>query len=256
MNKHILRAGALFALLILQMLNLMNAQTNIIAHRGFWSDKAPQNSIAALKEAQDANLYGSEFDVLITADGIPVVNHDDRIGGYLIENTPYEKIKDIKLKNGETLPTLAEYLEQGMKNTAVKLILEIKPHRSSQNEDRAVTIITNMVKEYKLNGQVEYISFSLNICKKIRELHPDAKVFYLEGNLSPDEIKGIGFTGIDYNYNVYQKNPGWIQQAKELGLEVNAWTVNDAKNMNYLINAGVDYITTDKPLLLKSLLSE
>ena len=62
-----------------------NAQTKVIAHRGFWNcEGSAQNSIAALQKAQEIGVYGSEFDVSITADGIPVVNHDVDIDGLVI----------------------------------------------------------------------------------------------------------------------------------------------------------------------------
>ena len=63
------------------------------------------------------------------------------------------------------------------------------------------------------------------------------------------ELKKLGFSGVDYHYSVYQNNPDWIKQAQEYGLEVNVWTVNDPELMKKMAEMGVDYITTDKPLL-------
>ena len=48
-------------------------ETGIVAHRGFWNCEEAgyaKNSIAALRCAQEAGLWGSEFDVNITADRI------------------------------------------------------------------------------------------------------------------------------------------------------------------------------------------
>lgn len=72
----------------------LQAQTKVIAHRGFWNTEgSAQNSLTSLRKAAKARLYGSEFDVQMTADSIIVVNHDNAIGGYIIEKTPYSKIK-------------------------------------------------------------------------------------------------------------------------------------------------------------------
>ena len=47
----------------------IQAQTQVIAHRGFWkTEGSAQNSIAALEKAAEENLYGSEFDVQVRAE--------------------------------------------------------------------------------------------------------------------------------------------------------------------------------------------
>lgn len=231
------------------------SQTKVIAHRGYWDcEGSAQNSIAALNKAHEIKAYGSEFDVIITSDGITVVNHDDVINGMRIEETPYSQIKDIKLKNGETLPTLEQYLIAGKANTGTQLILEIKPHQTKENEDRAVAATLDLVRKYNLESKVEYISFSLNICKELLKNSPNSQIAYLEGNLSPKEIKEIGLTGLDYHYSVYRKNPDWIKDAHALGLTINAWTVNDPAVMKSLIDQKVDFITTDKPTEVQKLL--
>mgnify|MGYP003623357823 CR=1 FL=1 len=100
------------------------AQTKIIAHRGYWDcEGSAQNSIAALQKAHEIGVYGSEFDVWITADGVAIVNHDDSIPCFRIETTRYEQLKDVTLKNGEKIPTLAEYLMEGKKYPDMQLIL-------------------------------------------------------------------------------------------------------------------------------------
>lgn len=231
------------------------SQTKVIAHRGYWDcEGSAQNSITALNKAHEVGAYGSEFDVLITADGIPVVNHDDSIQGFCIETSLYDQIKDLKLKNGETLPMLEDYLKQGKKNKGTQLILEIKPHKRVVNEDRAVTAILALVQQYQLEDQVEYISFSMNICKELISRAPAAQVSYLRGEVSPEDLKTLGFSGLDYHYKVFDKHPEWIQQAKDLGLTINVWTVNDPEIMKSFLLKKVDYITTDKPEELKALI--
>ncbi|RHU22044.1 glycerophosphodiester phosphodiesterase family protein [Parabacteroides sp. TM07-1AC] len=233
------------------------SQTKVIAHRGYWDcEGSAQNSITALNKAHEVGVYGSEFDVLITADGIPVVNHNDSIQGFCIETSLYEEIKDLKLKNGEVLPTLEDYLIQGKQNKGTQLILEIKPHKRVVNEDRAVTAILALVQKYQLEDHVEYISFSMNICKELIRRAPAAQVAYLRGEVSPADLKVLGFTGLDYHYKVFEKNPTWIQEAKNAGLTVNVWTVDDPAVMQSMIEQNVDFITTDKPEQLKEIVKK
>lgn len=243
-------------LLLLWIGSSLMAQTRVIAHRGYWNcEGSAQNSITALHKAQEAGVYGSEFDVSITADGVPVVNHDDSIQGYCIETATYEQLKQLKLKNGETLPTLEQYLVAGKQHPETRLILEIKPHKRVVNEDRAVAAILYLVDQYQLQDQVEYISFSMNICKELIRRAPSVPVYYLAGEVSPSDLKVLGFAGLDYHYKVFDKHPDWIEEAHALGLAVNAWTVNDPAVMQSLIDRKVDFITTDKPLILKEILS-
>ncbi|GGJ94665.1 glycerophosphoryl diester phosphodiesterase [Parabacteroides faecis] len=233
------------------------AQTKVIAHRGYWDcEGSAQNSITALNKAHEVGAYGSEFDVSITADGIPVVNHDDSIQGFCIETSLYEQLKDLKLKNGERLPTLEEYLIQGKKNQGTQLILEIKPHRRVVNEDKAVAAILYLVQKYQMEDQVEYISFSMNICKELIRRAPAVQVSYLRGEVSPADLKILGFSGLDYHYKVFDKHPEWIQEAKNEGLTINVWTVDDPAVMESMVAKGVDFITTDKPKELKAVIAK
>lgn len=232
------------------------AQTQVIAHRGFWKvEGSAQNSVTALNKAAEAKVYGSEFDVQLTADGVVVVNHDDAIDGLTIGETAYDKLKDLKLKNGETLPTLADYLEAGKKLLGVQLILEIKPHKTKAQEDQIAESVVKMVKEYGLEKQVEYISFSMNVCEQLVRLTPGSEIAYLNGDIAPKEGKEKGLTGIDYYYKVFKKHPEWVKEAHDLGMKVNVWTVDNVKEMQKMITLGVDYITTNQPLEAAALIA-
>ena len=232
--------------------NSLMAQTKIIAHRGHWDcEGSAQNSLVSLQKAHEAGAYGSEFDVSITADGVVIVNHDDTIGGFTIETSTYEELKNLKLSNDETLPTLEQYLVAGKKNPDTQLILEIKPHKSVVNEDRAVENVLSLVRKHGMEQQVEYISFSMNICKELRRAAPAAPVYYLKSDITPQDLKTLGMTGLDYYYKVLQQRPEWIKQAHELGLKVNVWTVNEPQVMQWFAEQGVDFITTDRPNALK-----
>ena len=232
----------------------MQAQTQVIAHRGFWkTEGSAQNSIAALEKAAEEKLYGSEFDVQVTLDGKLIVNHDAKFQGFVIAETPYKQLKKIRLNNGEKLPNLKKYLKKG-KKLDIQLILEIKSHKSKEVEDKMAADIVKMVKKMGLEKQVEYIAFSLNVCEQLAKLTPESEIAYLNGDVTPAELKKKGINGIDYHYNVIEKHPEWIKEAHDLGMKVNVWTVNKEDMMKKLIDRKVDYITTDQPLETKKLL--
>lgn len=225
-------------------------KNQVIAHRGAWKkNNYPQNSIASLNEAIKLGCYGSEFDVWMTADNILVINHDPEFQGLTIEKVKYEDLLTKTMSNGEKIPTLEDYLKAGMKQRGTKLILEIKPSLVSKERGIDVTSrCVDMVKKVGAVAWIEYISFDYDYCKRILELMPDAKVAYLKGDVSAAQMKTDRLTGVDYYYSIYQKE-GWIENAHQLGLTVNAWTVNTVPEIQWLLAHQVDYITTNEPEL-------
>ena len=233
------------------------AKPRVIAHRGYHKDGAAQNSVAALAKAQELGIYGSEFDVWITADGKVVINHDSTVPGssLVIENVNYDQIKDLTLANGEKLPTLDDYLEQATKNADTKLILEIKRHSSAANNARAADAVIEAVKAKGLTDRVEYIAFDYTTCKRIVNALPGAMVQYLNGDLAPAAVRQAGIGGIDYRFSAYSGNPGWVKEAHANGMVTNVWTVDTVQDMMTCIAWGMDFITTNNPETLKELLT-
>ena len=234
----------------------VQAQTQVIAHRGFWkTEGSAQNSITALEKAVEAKVYGSEFDVQITSDGKLIVNHDSKFQGFVIAETPFSKLKKIKLQNGEKLPTLKQYLKKG-KKLDIQLILEIKSNASKEVENQMTADIVKMVKKMGLEKQVEYIAFSLNVCEQLAKLTPESEIAYLNGDVTPAELIKKGINGIDYNQKVLMNHPEWVEEAHQLGMKVNVWTVNKEETMQQFMDMKVDYITTDQPLECKRLIQK
>ena len=239
-----------YFLLLLSLVTLAAfAQPHVVAHRGYWkTDGSAQNSIASFQKAAEAGCWGSEFDVWLTADGVPVVFHDATVEGIRIEDTTYATLMNIRLKNGEFIPTLQQYLMETLRWSSCRLIFEIKPHRNAQRDARISEVSVELINMLGLADRTDYISFSKHACKRVHELAPEAKVAYLNGDLSPQQVKELGWTGIDYNTKVFDNHPDWAQQAKKLGLEVNVWTVDGEEALTRFANMpGIDIITTNDP---------
>lgn len=227
-----------------------NAQSvvGVIAHRGYWkTEGSAQNSLASLKKAADAGVYGSEFDVHLTQDNVLVVFHDNEIEDLKIQETPYKKLKRLRLPNGEKLPTLKKFLKQGKRTKDVQLIFELKSHATPERDDEAARRSVEMVNRMHLSDRTTYIAFSLDAAKSLRKYAPEAEVYYLNGDLAPQELKALDFSGMDYHYKVIQKHPEWVEEAHRLGMKVNVWTVNTKAVMQEMMDKQVDYLTTDHP---------
>ncbi len=231
-----------------------SCKVKIIAHRGAWKKKAyPQNSLASLRNAIRLKTEGSEFDVRITSDDSLIINHDGEYNKMVIEKTPYNELVRFPLSNGEKLPTLREYITEGLKhNSYTRLICELKA--STQGRERNIFMAEKSVqlaRELNAIKRISWISFNYDIVKRISEIEPDAEVFYLNGDMTPSALKSEGIKGAGYQYSVFKKNPEFIDEAKKLGILLNVWTVNNPDDMDWFISHCFNYITTDEPELLK-----
>lgn len=231
---------------------LHSQTTQVIAHRGFWkTEGSAQNSLASLTKADSIHCYGSELDVWLTADDHLVVNHDDQFKGVIPQEATEAVCGAVRLDNGEPMPTLSQYFDRA-RRLQTRLILELKPHKNAARETRAVELVTDLVRQYGYEGRMEYISFSLHAVQEFIRLAPQGTpVYYLNGDLPPQALKALGCAGPDYHYSCFHQHPEWIEQSHRLGMKVNAWTVNQAEEMQWLIRQGVDFITTNEPLLLQ-----
>lgn len=229
----------------------MLAQPKIVAHRGYWdTEGSAQNSIASLLKADSLGVWGSEFDVWISADGVPVVFHDAEAEGIRLENAPASEILSIHLRNGETIPTVEDYFTAA-ENTSVQLICELKSHTDKERESVAVDALLEAAARHGLEDRIQYITFSYpGLLELIEKAPQGTKVWYLEGDLSPASLRSLGAAGMDYHVSVYRQYPEWVAQAKELGMGINVWTVNSDEDFDWCREADVDYITTDRPYIL------
>lgn len=242
------------SLLLLLFISSCNAQNNgIVAHRGAWKkNNLPENSIAALRHAIELKLAGSEFDVWRTADDSLVINHDPHYNKMIIEETNYADLVKFKLSNGEKLPTLQEYVTEGKRNNKhTLLVCEIKPSGISKERGKETALrVVETIKKLKAENKTCYISFDYDILKHIRQVDKKVILQYLEANKSPKEVKSDDISGVDYHYSFFKKHPEWIKEAKENNIILNVWTVNEASDMDWIIEQKFNYITTNEPELL------
>ena len=243
--------------------------TQIVAHRGYWEGNA-ENSIASIRKAQDFGCWGSEFDIHLTADGVPVIHHDQNIGDLDIQASAFEDVRANRLANGEHIPTLVEYMAQATRNRECMPVLELKPQATQEREDELVDKCLQALRPAPRNVPAEYasfsrrqeptkvvfISFSHYICKELARKAPGYTVQYLEGDIAPAQLHAEGITGIDYHYSVFYEHPEWVKEAHDLGMTVNAWTVDEPEDIRKMRDLGLDQITTNKPALAREILWE
>lgn len=223
----------------------------IVAHRGFWNSAiggGGTNSIASLKAAQKEGFWGTEFDVNMTRDGELAVFHDGGVNGMNFCDHDWADFKDIRIENGEPIPTLDQYLEQAAKCKKTRLVFELKWHPDAMMEE-AVTRSIDALKAHGLFDpkQVIFISFSLRQCELLVKHAPGFTVQYLHYDITPDEVFAHGVNGSDMYFPKFYEHPDWYEMCRKNGMSVNVWTVDNVRDMKRLVEMGVDQITTNNP---------
>ena len=238
-------------------------QVAIVAHRGYWQCEQggnSHNSIASLSAAQNLGFWGSEFDVNMTKDEQLMVFHDDAVAGMPFKDHLASDYADVRLNNGETIPTLDEYLSQFEKDKNCRLVFELKWHATPELQRRAAELCVQKLKDHGLFDpkRVIFISFCFYECECFVEMAPGFTVQYLGSDEAhnPQVCFEHGINGIDTNYGKFYNDSTWYSRARANSMNVNVWTVDNVDDMRKMVEMGADYITTNKPEECRALLKE
>ena len=152
------------------------------------------------------------------------------------------------------MATLEEFLEQGKKCPSVKLICEVKYHDDGDRTVAAAEACHALVSAAGLNSQIEYISVNAAALKRLAVLSPGVMLQDVNSDYPMDRATAIaaGIKGINYDYR--KITDAQIADAHEKGMVVGTWTVDTEADMRTMINRGVDFITTNEPVLLQQVL--
>lgn len=226
--------------------------TKIIAHRGAWKEfYLPENSMAALQKAIELKCYGTEFDVHLTKDEVFVVHHDEAIQSLNIYEHRFDDLAELRLDNGERLPSLEDFLTFGLSQQHTKLFVELKSSPLGiQHTFRAVECLAELISKKNNTLIIEFILFSFEAAIYLKQLLPNHSIHYLNGDKTAAEINTVGLNGMDYFYEILLQEPEIITSFQNLNLMTNCWTVNDLNIAKQLSQLKIDAITTDFPMKL------
>lgn len=231
----------------------------IFAHRGL-SSVAPENTLVAIGSCAENKVKWFETDVDILGDGTPVVIHDthldrttNRTGS--IYNLSAADLTGIdagawfgREYRGQKLPTLAQLVEL-MNKKELNGNIELKPN--GQGAEKALELIDAVIAELgKLDDDREVVisSFDYLALAEFKRRAPQYSVAALMGTemLASNWLTTLELIGADTVHpDAAALTPELVQQMKEAGYTVNAWTVNSRARANELFNWGVDGIITD-----------
>ncbi|MEO1981565.1 MAG: glycerophosphodiester phosphodiesterase [Fuerstiella sp.] len=229
----------------------------VMAHRGS-SHAAPENTIAAIKQAIEDGTDMVEIDVQETADGVVVVFHDSdfmKLSGSKLKiwDATMDDLQDMDIGSwfapdfrDERVPTLAEVLKVCKGKIGLNIELKYYGH-----DDQLEQRVAEIVEEHGMAADVIAMSLKVDAVTKMKQLRPAWKVGLLlsvyAGNLKK---LNADFVAVNAGF----ANRSFIRAAHDSGKEVYVWTVNDSATMSTLIGRGVDGLITDKPALARLVL--
>ncbi len=212
--------------------------------------------MAAFRAAIDYKVSAIEFDLLHTKDQKTIIFHDKKLGrvvrgkqcpkGEKIEDLTLNKIRSkCYLSNGEKIPTLEDGLRV-LSGQNIKLFIEFKDYVLNKDFE--------MIEEYLSNRpeDVFIISFDKKVLRakeqqktpfysKVRTVKLQKYAFY-------SSFKDVDV--VDAKYISKRK----VKRLQRTGKMVGVYTKNKSKKILKYLNKGVDFITTDEPLLCEEII--
>ncbi|XP_076149165.1 glycerophosphodiester phosphodiesterase 1 [Alosa pseudoharengus] len=255
---------------------------SVIAHRGGGHD-APENTLAAIREASQNGATGVELDLEFTADGVPVLMHDDTVDRTTNGSGPLCQLRfseinklDAAAKHrlrerfrGEKVPTLQEAVEECIKHQ-LTIYFDVKGH-----PDEAAATLKDFYKKHPVLYNTSIVcSFEPKVIYRMRQADPGVVTALTHRPWSLSHL-GDGtprFSAawkhhwhqvldvlLDWAHHhvlwhlcgvsafLVQKNfisLDYVQYWADRGVEVVAWTVNTAVEKQYYQELlKVNYIT-------------
>lgn len=247
------------------------------AHRGYHA-KQPENSMSAYKAAYESGVDCLETDVYITKDNRVVILHDGTLGRTTdatgadatksVENMTLEEIQKYHLRAGdggatavtdEVMPTLDDLLEY-CKGKEVKIFCELKSYNA-----KLPPAVAKLVKEYEMEDQVVFISFSDSQLRAIKnELGTSGNYLNISaaGASDPIDVLNGYYTMQNAALNCNSVlgpsygniNAEYIRDGGDRGMTYFTWTYTSGTRtlVNQMFLDGMNGLTTNDTPYLKN----
>lgn len=236
----------------------------IIAHRGYRA-KYPENTLAAFLAAKHAGAHMIELDVTLSRDSQLVVIHDETLdrttngSGWVKKHTFDELILldagawfDPAFK-GEKIPLLDQVLDAVKGSLNVNIEIKSGSNEFQQAGDVIETKVLELVKNKKMESEVIISSFDWGILENIRNMDDMIAIALLSEHqndvLLTAWCRWLNAFSWNPDYRVLSKDQ--VDDMHEIGVKVFPYTVNTKKEIDVLVDMGVDGVITDDPILFR-----
>jgi glycerophosphoryl diester phosphodiesterase len=216
----------------------MSSRPLLLGHRGARAVKSiPENTLASFDRALADGCDGFEFDVRLSADGIPVVCHDPQTGDVEIARasagqlTALPQLQDVLVRYQERAFLDIELKVSGIEKIAAALLQKFSPRRGF--------VVSSFLPEVLRAFHAHDSSVPLGlICETNSELQRWREL------------------PIEYLIPHYKLvNANLIREVRAAHKKLLVWTVNAPADMQRLAKSGVDGIISDNASVLSRAIS-
>ncbi len=217
----------------------------VIAHRGVTHRRdgsaIRENTLEAFVRAMELGAEGIELDVRRSADDVLMIHHDAHISdGTIIGQTQSGDLP-------QWMPTLAEALEV-CKDTWLNIEIKNMPSDPDYDADYGISVaVAGLIRAFDAADRVLVSSFDFASIQRIRDTDPLIPIGWLIwGQADPAQIIGRSEGMVDAIHpHEMLVDPHLMSLARDAGLIVNTWTVNDPDRVLELHKMRVNAIVTD-----------
>lgn len=222
----------------------------VTAHRGY-SSIAPENTLSAVARAIEAGADWAEIDAQETKDGVVVLLHDASLARTGLDprrlaDLTFEELRGLDVGRafapafaGERVPTLEEVLN--LAHGRLKLNVELKYHGE---DPRLARDVAHIIGGAHVEGRCIVTSMDLGALSVVRRESPSLKTGAILTSLGDD----VGTLAVDVLSVVPDLvTVPLILRARQCGMSVHVWTVDDEREAERLMALGVDNLITNDP---------
>jgi len=228
----------------------------LCAHRGA-GKLAPENTLAAFRLGYAHGYRMAEFDVKLSADGVAFLLHDDTLDRTTnaqgrADARTWRELAQLDAGSwhspqyaGEPLPTLAAVARWSLAHD-VAVNIEIKPTRGRERETGAAIALDAAALWTGARVPPLLSSFSDIALQGARDAVSALPRGYLFDRADPATLSravALGCIALDAKHTLVV--PELVAHARNAGLHLVAWTVNDPARAARLRSLGIDTVITD-----------
>uniref|UniRef100_A0A8C3CYG1 Glycerophosphodiester phosphodiesterase domain containing 2 n=1 Tax=Cairina moschata TaxID=8855 RepID=A0A8C3CYG1_CAIMO len=260
--------------------NQLPPKPALVGHRGA-PMLAPENTLMSLQKAVDCDVQVFETDVMVSADGVPFLMHDEKLtrttdvqkvfperadmnstafnwtdlqqlnaGNWFLERKPFPTVQSLSDSDRDEvakqrIPSLEQTLEAA-KESNISIMFDLRPEKHSDYQSFVNATLDVILKSGIPLQQVLWLPDEFR--EQVKERAPGIQQIYGRKR-DQDEKEQLQRVNLSYQNMSFEE----IRQYRQDNISVNLYVVNQPWLFSVLWCAGVSSVTTNACQVLKEM---